>query len=121
MLDECGVKCHFLGYTGGRGNYKVQGAESCWVFVSRDMIFEEGQPHRTSPIVGKNIPLFDVITPNDSEANNRDSKRDDLHNHHENLNNHYDNLDPGDQDHDQVDHVDIPVAIKQITEPRRSA
>jgi len=125
-LDERGVECRFLGYAGGCGNYKVQGAESRRVFVSRNVIFEEGQPHRTSPIVGENIPLFDVVTPNDGEANNRetnnrDNKHDDLNNHRENLNNHHDNLDPGDQDHDQVDHVDIPVAVEQIAEPRRSA
>ena len=85
-LNERGVECRFLGYAGGRGNYKVQGAESRQVFVSRNVIFEEGQPHRTSPIVGENIPLFDVVTPDDGEANNRetnnhDNKHDDLNNH----------------------------------------
>jgi len=60
-LDPRGVECRLLGYAGGRGNYKVQDVESNQVFVSRDVVFEEGQPHRTLPSVGENtIPLFDV-------------------------------------------------------------
>lgn len=46
---------------GGHGNYKVQEIGSHRVSVSWDVIFEEGEPHRTSPSVGeKDIPLFDV-------------------------------------------------------------
>jgi len=30
--------------------------------VSRDVVFEEGQPRRTSPNVGENLPLFDMTT-----------------------------------------------------------
>ncbi len=51
----------FLGYSGGRGNYKVQNIETRRVFVSRDVIFEEGHPHHTSPSVGENLPLFNTI------------------------------------------------------------
>jgi len=57
-LDPRAVECHFLGYAGGRGNYKVQDVSSRRVSVSHDVVFEE--PHRTSPSVGENIPLFDV-------------------------------------------------------------
>ena len=60
-LDPRGVECRLLGYAGGRGNYKVQDVKSLRVFVSRDVIFEEGHPHRTSPSVGENnVPLFNV-------------------------------------------------------------
>ena len=59
-LDPRAVECRFLGYAGGRGNYKVQDLVSRRVLVSHDVIFEEGEPHRTSPNVGENIPLFDV-------------------------------------------------------------
>jgi len=60
-LDPRGFECRLLGYAGGHGNYKVQGVESRRVFVSRDVVFEEGHPHRTSPSVGEDeITLFDV-------------------------------------------------------------
>jgi len=60
-LDPRVVECRFLGYAGGHRNYKVQDIASCHVFISRDVVFEEGEPHRTSPSVGENdIPLFDV-------------------------------------------------------------
>ena len=60
-LDPRGVECHLLGYTGGHGNYKVQSLEAPQVFVSRDVVFEEGHPHRTLPSVGENeIPLFNI-------------------------------------------------------------
>jgi len=46
---------------GGHGNYKVQETASCRVFVSRDVVFDEGDPHRTSLSVGKKEEsLFDV-------------------------------------------------------------
>jgi hypothetical protein len=60
-LDDRGVECRFLGYASGTGNYKVQDATSHRVFVSRDVIFEEGLPHRTSPAVGEQIALFDTL------------------------------------------------------------
>ena len=55
------VESCLLGYAGGRGNYKVQDVASRNVFVSRDVVFEEGEPHRTSLSVGENIPLSDTI------------------------------------------------------------
>jgi hypothetical protein len=60
-LDPRAVECRLLGYTGGHGNYKVQDIASSRVFMSHDIVFEEGYPHCTSLNVGeKNIPLFDV-------------------------------------------------------------
>src|SRR6266508_2114225 len=47
-LDPQGVECRFLGYAGGSRNYKVQDLAVTRVFVSRDVIFEEGEPHHTS-------------------------------------------------------------------------
>jgi len=61
-LDPRSVECRFLGYATGRGNYKVQDVGSHRVFVSRDVIFEEGQPHRTSANVGETIPIFETDT-----------------------------------------------------------
>jgi hypothetical protein len=65
-LDPRGVECRLLGYTDGNGNYKVQDVATRRVFVSRDVVFEEGQPHRTSSSVGENetenipLPLFEM-------------------------------------------------------------
>ena len=60
-LDPRAVECRFLGYAGSHGNYKVQETASRHVFVSRDIVFDEGDPHRTSPSVGeKEGSLFDV-------------------------------------------------------------
>ena len=61
-LDPRSNECRLLGYASGSGNYKVQDAESRRVFVSRDVVFEEGQPRRMSPGVGEqlHIPLFDA-------------------------------------------------------------
>jgi hypothetical protein len=61
-LDPRSVTCRLLGYAPGSGNYKVQDISTRRVFVSRDMIFEEGQPRRTSASVGEQqVPLFDVL------------------------------------------------------------
>ncbi len=59
-LDPRGIECHFLGYAGGTGNYKVQDVLTWRVLVSQDVVFEEGQPRRMSPNVGENLPLFDT-------------------------------------------------------------
>ncbi len=60
-LDLRVLEYRFLGYTGGHGNYKVQDITFHCVFVSHDIIFEEGEPHHTLLSVGENdIPLFDV-------------------------------------------------------------
>ena len=52
-----------LGYISGSGNYKVLDVTSHQVFVSRDVVFEEGHPHCTSAAVGEEtqIPFFDIL------------------------------------------------------------
>jgi len=60
-LDPRSLACRFLGYTTGTGNYKVQDIATFRVFVSRDVIFEEGHPRRTSASVGEQITLFDTV------------------------------------------------------------
>jgi len=65
-LDVRGVECRLLGYASGNGNYKVQEAASRRVFTSRDVVFEEGGPNRTSPIVGDRTSLFDVLNEEDT-------------------------------------------------------
>jgi transposase InsO family protein len=60
-LDPRSVECRLLGYASGSGNYKVQDVTSRRVFVSRDVIFEEGQPRRTSASVREEtVPLFET-------------------------------------------------------------
>ena len=43
-LDPRSSECRLLGYVSGGGNYKVQDVTSRRVFVSRDVVFEEGEP-----------------------------------------------------------------------------
>ena len=74
-LDQRGVECRFLGYASGGGNYKVQDVGSKRVFVSRDVIFEEGEPHRTSPSVGENVPLFDTELDDEHPLANNDASK----------------------------------------------
>ena len=64
-LDPRSTECRLLGYASGSGNYKVQDVVSRRVFVSRNVVFEEGQPRRTSASVGEQVPLFDTdnLTP----------------------------------------------------------
>ena len=61
-LDPRSSECQLLGYALGSGNYKVQDVTSKRVFVSRDVVFEEGWPRCTSMSVGEQlqIPLFDA-------------------------------------------------------------
>jgi hypothetical protein len=59
-LDPRSMECHLLGYMGSHGNYRVQDTTSRRVFVSRDVVFEEGQAHHTLPSVGETTDLFDV-------------------------------------------------------------
>ena len=61
-LDPRSSECQLLGYASGGGNYKVQDVDTRHVFVSRDVVFEEGLPRRTSTSVGEQlqIPLFDA-------------------------------------------------------------
>ncbi len=61
-LDSRGAECRLLGYASGSGIYKVHEVASRRVLISRDVVFEEGHPHRTSPTVGEtNFALFDVL------------------------------------------------------------
>src|ERR1700678_2219223 len=62
-LDPRSIACRLLGYASGSGNYKVQDIDSRKVFVSQDVIFEEGLAHRTLASVGEeeNIQLFDTL------------------------------------------------------------
>lgn len=61
-LDPRSVQCRFLAYASGTGNYKVQDIETRRVYVSRDVIFEEGNPRRTLTNVGEETdPLFDTL------------------------------------------------------------
>jgi hypothetical protein len=68
-LNPRSVECCFLGYAAGRENYKLQDSASGRAFVSRDMVFEEGQPRHTSPTVEENIPLFDTLFDTLNEKN----------------------------------------------------
>ena len=137
-LDQRGVECRFLGYAGGGGNYKVQDVLSRRVFVSRDVIFEEGDPHRTSPGVGENgIPLFDTGLDDEEPsveppANNEDTTKTPINTHSNNGN---DNPDLGGDPDIDGEHRDIPTdnvltnsgpqipihADQQVPIPRRSA
>ena len=69
-LDPRSVECRFLGYAPGRGNYKVQDLVTRRVYVSRDVVFEEGLPSRTSADVGEQIPLFDTLSHDTSPDSN---------------------------------------------------
>ena len=92
-LDPRSVECRFLGYATGTGNYKVQDVNTCWTFISRDLVFEEGQPRRTLVSVGEKVTLFDAdnvtITPLSTSANNHATKPD----HNDHLDNHPSNSD----------------------------
>jgi hypothetical protein len=121
-LDSRSVECRLLGYASGSGNYKVQDVSSRRVFVSRDVVFEEGHPHRTSPSVGENVPIFDAVPLDDANSNqvvqvdvneNSDHAKSDPVDH--------DHDDLVDHDRDHADQVDIPTTpTEPIIEPRRS-
>ena len=70
-LDPWSTECRLLGYASGSGNYKVQDVATRRVFVSRDVVFEEGQARRMSANAGEQtqIPLFDVSADDDAPAN----------------------------------------------------
>jgi hypothetical protein len=63
-LDPRSAECRLLGYAPGHGNYRVQDSSTRRVYVSRDVVFEEGKPSRTSADVGEQIPLFDTMLVN---------------------------------------------------------
>jgi len=120
------------------GNYRVQDVASRRVFVSRDVVFEEGYPHRTSP----KLPLFDTLG---KEVLVDDSERKELGravgrledaNNSRNVNvneplgsnsvsdgnNHPDNTGPDTVGPDNAGHEDIPVIpVTPTIQPRRSA
>ena len=62
-LDPRSTECRLLGYASGRGNYRVQDIGTRRIFVSRDVVFEEGKPHRTLASVGEEEQalLFDTL------------------------------------------------------------
>jgi hypothetical protein len=64
-LDPRSIECRLLGYATGAGNYKVQDVTSRRVFVSRDVVFEEGHPRRTSASVGEKTSLFNADVSDD--------------------------------------------------------
>jgi hypothetical protein len=103
-----------LGYAGGRGNYKVQDIASRRMFVLRDVIFEEGQPHHTSPSVGEdNIPLVDATL--------REDKLNNCETTDQQTNQQYPVADPenhADPSNQQSCHVSIPAEPTQQPEMR---
>ena len=130
-LDPRGVACRLLGYSSGRGNYKLQDIDTRRVFVSRDVIFEEGHPHRTSSSVGENLPLFDTTlgeTPLDDGETTNDGERKDQNNEASKQTDHItDHLDHDNRDDHSVDNPtepnrDIPMeSIQQTPELRHSS
>lgn len=63
-LDPQSTECHLLGYASGSGNYKVQDVTSRRVFVSWNVVFEEGLPCRTAGVGEQTqISLFNTLTP----------------------------------------------------------
>ena len=102
-LDPRSAVCRLLGYGTGSGNYKVQDVETGRMYISRDVIFEEGQPKRTSANVGEQtIPLFDAeaIPFTDALPMNKDHP-----------------IDPAiTDDHQNIDH-DIPVTVPISNSP----
>jgi Reverse transcriptase (RNA-dependent DNA polymerase)/GAG-pre-integrase domain/gag-polypeptide of LTR copia-type len=123
-LDNRSLVCRLLGYAPGSGNYKVQELVTHRVFVSRDVVFEEGLPLRTleSTNVGEQTPIFDsnlniVPTSADTtEANhNSNNNSDQVNPDNPTINLDHDHMDP-----DQQDPVDQQHAINIPPEPRRS-
>ena len=114
-LDPRSVACRFIGYATGAGNYKVQDVASRRVFVSCDVIFEEGLSHRTLASVGEqHLPLFDVahditLTNHDNEPPiTTPSITPSITDHND-----------AEVDQNPIDHVDqVPLVIP--VEPRRS-
>jgi Reverse transcriptase (RNA-dependent DNA polymerase)/GAG-pre-integrase domain len=117
-LDPRSVECRLLGYAPGSGNYKVQDWSTHHVYVSRDVVFEEGNPTRTSASVGeKQIQLFDTLTDeippadtNNSINNRPNPDRDPAENNH----------DPDREPGHQINHPD-QLNIANIDEPRKSS
>ena len=63
-LDSRGVECQLLGYVTGCRNYKVQEITFLRVFVSYNIVFEEGWVHCMLPHVGEDTSLFHTLNNN---------------------------------------------------------
>ena len=85
-LDPQSVECRLLGYASGNGNYKVQDVTSSRIYVSRDVVFEEGQPRRTSASVGEQISIFDADLPLANHVPDPDHDRATTDDHHADIN-----------------------------------
>ena len=114
-LDARSIECRLLGYAPGSGNYKVQDIATRRVFVSRDVVFEEGPPRRTSASVGEhNVPIFDTNI-NDQPLTEADSINN-AHQDPDHVNSEPDHHTRANQGNQQnIANVPAPV------EPRRSA
>ena len=115
-LDPRSVECWLLGYVSGHGNYKVQDVATNRIYVSRDIVFEEGQPRRTSASVGEQIPIFDADLPLANNVPNLDHDRAITNDHSDT------NLDHSDTnlDHQNLDHTPV-ISVPTIPAvPRRS-
>ena len=91
------------------------------MLVSRDVIFEEGHPHRTSPDVGENLPLFDTLleekTPSDSDPKVTSPNTNETTSQQDNI------LPAAVRHADPIvdHHADIPTNPVPQSEPRRSS
>ncbi len=119
-LDSRGVECRLLGYASGNGIYKVQDIASRRVLISRDVVFEEGHPHRTTPNIGEtDLPLFDVLGDNSTFSDGDQSTQP-----HTTVNPAAGTLPPTPADlslpDTTVPSTDGPTLTAQVPEPRRS-
>ena len=115
-LDARSTECRLLGYATGAGNYRVQDVATRRIFVSRDVIFEEGQPHRTLENVGEEknqIPLFDTLSDDSTPLTS-------VPEHVDNDLNPAINDDADAEEVDQIDQHDAQVPVIP-EEPRRSS
>lgn len=115
-LDPRSVECRLLGYASGTGNYKVQDVTTHRIYVSRDVVFEEGRPHRTLTSVGENQKNFDVDVETDivqAPLANHDAGTDPAI-----ISDNHGDAKP---DHSGIDQVNQRIAPVIPTEPRRSA
>jgi len=101
-LDPRTVECRFLRYASGGGNYKVQDSAFQHVFVSCDVIFEEGQPHRTLPSVEEiNVPLFHTILKNKAPLNDNETTDQQMNDQQDIV-----------TDHDLQHHIDLDISME---------
>jgi hypothetical protein len=117
-LDSRSVECRLLGYAPGHGNYRVQDWTTRRVYVSRDVVFEEGRPNRTSASVGeKQIQLFDTLLTNNVPPADTNKT---INNQHDpgNENSQDPDREPESQDGHQMNNPEIDVV--NINEPRKS-